>query len=58
MLLADDSIDVVHICTQSHLHFQMSKEVMEAGKHVICQKPLAMNSEEAQKLVKLARTKG
>ena len=57
-LLADENIDVVHICTPNHLHYQMSKEAMEAGKHVVCEKPLAMNSEEAQKLVNLAREKG
>ncbi len=57
-LLADDNIDVVHICTPNHLHYKMSKEALEAGKHVVCEKPLAMNSEEAKILVDIAKEKG
>jgi len=57
-LLADNDIDIVHICTPNHLHFQMSKEAMEAGKHVVCEKPLAMNSDEAKILVDIAKEKG
>ena len=53
-LLKDDKIQIVHICTPNHLHFQMSKEALEAGKHVICEKPLAMNRQEAEELVELA----
>ena len=57
-LLKDDKIQIVHICTPNHLHFQMSKEALEAGKHVICEKPLAMNRQEAEELVELADKKG
>jgi len=56
-LLADQTIDIVHICTPNHLHFQMAKEAMEAGKHVVCEKPLAMNSDEAKILVDMAKEK-
>ncbi len=56
-LLADDSIDIVHICTPNHLHFAMAKEALLAGKHVVCEKPLAMNSAEANELVNIANEK-
>ncbi|SDC80599.1 Predicted dehydrogenase [Algoriphagus faecimaris] len=57
-MLADDTIDVVHICTPNFLHFSQAKAVLEAGKHVICEKPLAVKIEEAEELVALAAQKG
>lgn len=54
-LIARPDIDIVHICTPNHLHYAMSKEAMEAGKHIVCEKPLSMNSEEARELVKIAK---
>ena len=57
-LLADPSIDVVHICTPNVTHFPIAKAAIEAGKHVICEKPLAMSAAEAAGLVKLAHDKG
>jgi predicted dehydrogenase len=54
----DASIQVVHICTPNHLHYRMCKEALSAGKHVICEKPLAMNSPEAAELARLAETSG
>ena len=51
-------VDVVHICTPNHLHYSMVKACLEAGKSVLCEKPLAMNSEEAAELVQLAEEKG
>jgi predicted dehydrogenase len=57
-LLADPEIEVVHNCTPNHLHYQVSAQIIEAGKHVISEKPLAMNSEESRKLVELANKKG
>ncbi|MGH9528387.1 MAG: Gfo/Idh/MocA family protein [Terriglobales bacterium] len=54
--LADDtSVDVVHICTPNHLHFSEAQSALVAGKHVMCEKPLAMNTDETDALVKLAR---
>ncbi len=50
-------IAAVHICTPNVDHFPMSMSVMEAGKAVLCEKPLAMSSGEAQKLVDEARAK-
>ena len=57
-LLADASIDAVHICTPNHTHFPIARDAISAGKHVICEKPLAMTSQEAASLVDLAREKG
>jgi predicted dehydrogenase len=57
-MLEQDDIDVVHICTPNFLHFSQAKTVMEAGKHVICEKPLAISLEEAEELVQLAKTTG
>src|SRR6202167_894964 len=52
-LLADAEIDAVHVCTPNSLHFEMSKAALEAGKHVLCEKPLAMNAAEARELAAL-----
>lgn len=53
-LLKNDDVEVVHICTPNFLHYTMSKEALLAGKHVVCEKPLAMNRKEAEELVELA----
>ncbi len=57
-LLADDKIDVVHITSPNHLHYPQVKAALEAGKHVVCEKPLAMDTQESAELVALARAKG
>jgi predicted dehydrogenase len=54
-VLTDDSVDSVHIATPNRLHFEMAAAVLQAGKHVLCEKPLAMNSVESAKLVELAQ---
>jgi predicted dehydrogenase len=57
--LAEDSgITVVHLCTPNHLHFSHASKLMRAGKHVLCEKPLAMDSRESELLVKLAKETG
>lgn len=53
-MLADPEIDVVHLATPNYLHYAQAKAAMLAGKHVLCEKPLAMNSRESAELVKLA----
>jgi predicted dehydrogenase len=53
-VLADPEIDAVHVCTPNSLHHAMSKAALEAGKHVLCEKPLAMNAAEARELKELA----
>jgi predicted dehydrogenase len=56
-LLADKTIDVVHVCTPNATHFPISRDALMAGKHVICEKPLATSSAEAQQLADLAKEK-
>ena len=56
-LLASEDISVVHVCTPNHLHFEMSKQALNAGKHVVCEKPLAVESREAEELMELAAKK-
>src|SRR5262249_13567340 len=52
--LADKEIEVVHNCTPNHLHFDISKQILAAGKHLISEKPLAMTTTESKELVTLA----
>jgi len=54
-LLADPAVDVVHLTTPNYLHHEQAKKALLAGKHVVCEKPLAMNSAESRELVRLAR---
>jgi len=57
-LLKDPEVEVVHNCTPNFLHFQITGDALKAGKHVVSEKPLAMNSKESAKLVQLAEAKG
>ena len=54
-LAADSEIDVVHICTPNHLHFEQASTLLRAGKHVMCEKPVAMSTRESAALIELAR---
>lgn len=56
-MLADPDINVVHLATPNHLHHPHAKAALLAGKHVICEKPLTMNTTESAELVKLAAEK-
>lgn len=57
-LLQDGSIDVVHVCTPNKSHAAISIAALEAGKHVMCEKPMAKTSAEAQMMVEAARRTG
>ncbi|HJS71229.1 MAG TPA: Gfo/Idh/MocA family oxidoreductase [Acidimicrobiia bacterium] len=50
-LLADDSIEAVYIPLPNHLHMEWTVAAAKAGKHVLCEKPLAMSATEAQEMV-------
>lgn len=50
-------IDVVHICVPPALHYEITKEALKAGKHVICEKPLCLDVEESKELMNLANEK-
>lgn len=54
-LVQDPAIDAVHVCTPNAMHFPIAKAAMEAGKHVVCEKPLALSVAEAREMVELAR---
>ena len=53
-ILRDPAIDAVHICTPNTQHFAMAKDALQAGKHVLCEKPLATSVAEGEELVALA----
>lgn len=55
-ICADPNVDAVHLCTPNYLHHPMAKAALQAGKHVICEKPLANSAAEAQELANLAQT--
>jgi predicted dehydrogenase len=53
-LVAADGVDVVHVCTPNHLHAPLAEAALAAGKHVVCEKPLATSAAEADRLVDAA----
>lgn len=57
-MLADDTVGAVHICVPNHLHYEMAKTALNAGKHVMCEKPLALDSRETAELVTIAENSG
>ncbi|MBD2802506.1 Gfo/Idh/MocA family oxidoreductase [Xenorhabdus sp. M] len=57
-LVSDPDIDVVDICTPNFLHKEMALEAIRHGKHVYCEKPLALNSAEAKQMVEAAARAG
>lgn len=54
--LAD--VEVVHVCATNHLHAKLAEAAIAGGKHVVCEKPLALSADEAWRLVGLAAKKG
>ena len=57
-LIARDDIDVVHICTPNLYHAEMTVAALESGKHVMCEKPMAINYEGAKAMVEAAKRTG
>ncbi|MBR7184215.1 MAG: Gfo/Idh/MocA family oxidoreductase [Clostridia bacterium] len=57
-LLEDKTIDVVHVLTPNRSHSFITVDALEAGKHVMCEKPMAINSAEAQKMLDAAKRTG
>lgn len=53
-LLADPSIDVVHVCTPNDSHVPLARGALRAGKHVLCEKPLALDVAGGEELVEIA----
>ncbi|MCA9212954.1 MAG: Gfo/Idh/MocA family oxidoreductase [Planctomycetales bacterium] len=57
-VLRDSSIDSVHLTTPNRLHFEQAAQVLKARKHLLCEKPLAMDSAESSQLVSMASASG
>ncbi len=57
-VLADPTIDAVHVLTPNALHHPITVEALKAGKHVLCEKPLTVNSAQAKEMVALAKETG
>jgi len=57
-MLADKEIEAVYLPLPNHLHAEWVKKAADAGKHVICEKPFAMNAKEAEQAISYARSKG
>jgi predicted dehydrogenase len=55
---ARDDIDVIDVCTPSHTHFELAWAALEAGKHVLCEKPVAYDFRQTRRAAGLAREKG
>ncbi|WP_223070408.1 Gfo/Idh/MocA family protein [Paenibacillus caui] len=57
-LLKDENIDVIHVCTPNISHAEISIAAMEAGKHVMCEKPMAKTTAEAQAMIDASKRTG
>lgn len=57
-LLADENVDVIYICTPHPMHAQWAIKAAEAGKHILCEKPLTLNYAEAVRVIDAARAAG
>jgi predicted dehydrogenase len=57
-MLDDPRVDVVHLTTPNRLHFEEARAALAAGKHVVCEKPLGMDSTETAELLRLAERSG
>ncbi|HOJ47409.1 MAG TPA: Gfo/Idh/MocA family oxidoreductase [Bacillota bacterium] len=57
-LLEDKTIDVVHVCTPNRSHSFITVDALESGKHVMCEKPMAINAAEAKKMLDAAKRTG
>lgn len=58
VLLQDSTIDVVHVCTPNKSHAQISIDALHAGKHVMCEKPMAKTAADAKRMVEAAKETG
>ena len=57
-VLDDPAVEVVHVTSPNHLHVPQARQILEAGRHVICEKPLAMAASDSASLVELAERSG
>src|SRR5215218_6135264 len=57
-VVARDDLDVIDVCTPSHTHFELAMAALEAGKHVLCEKPVAFDFRQTLRAAALAKQKG
>jgi predicted dehydrogenase len=57
-IIADDNVDAIYIATPNHLHHAQVLAAAEAGKHVLCEKPLALTLDECEEMVEACRAAG
>ena len=57
-LLSNEQIDMIDICTPSYLHAELAIKALEAGKHVICEKPMSINTQECERIIRAASKSG
>ena len=57
-MLADERVEIVHVTSPNHLHHPQVRQILAAGRHVVCEKPLAMTAQETAELVTLAEASG
>lgn len=57
-LLSDPKVHVVHVTSPNHAHYPQVKQILGAGRHVVCEKPLAMTSAQSAEMLALARSTG
>ena len=57
-LLSNEQVDMIDICTPSYLHAELAIKALQAGVHVICEKPMSINKEDCEKVIKVASQSG
>lgn len=57
-LLADDEIDIIYLATPNSYHAENMKQILKAGKHVLCEKAITMNKQELDEVLAMAEEKG
>ncbi len=57
-MMTDSEVEAVYIATPNNLHYENCRMCLEAGKHVLCEKPFTLSTEQAQELFDLAEEKG
>ena len=55
-LLTDPDVQVVHVTSPNHLHYPQVKQILAAGRHIVCEKPLAMNADQSFEMVQLSKS--
>ena len=57
-LLANETVDMIDICTPSYMHTELSVKALEAGCHVLCEKPMSISTEDTSRVIETAKRVG